>query len=168
MAAHCDNNQVLGFAATGSDLYSGAIVCAADSTLLAAGDTDGVVSAWDVPQSCLLSAAQVHEGYVSSCCWSSTSTNTPPASMGLNALANGSSGSSGKGVSLISCSYDGTISVLQVRFFAANQQYNPNHNTCKLAGQLLPDFGCNRRAHMMHALLKHAAVAHARLEHTAI
>jgi hypothetical protein len=31
----------------------------ADGTLLAAGDADGIVSAWDVPQSCLLSAAQV-------------------------------------------------------------------------------------------------------------
>lgn len=77
----------------------------ADSTLLAAGDADGIVSAWDVPQSCLLSAAQVHEGYVSSCCWSSTSSN-----MGSSGGRHGS-----RDVSLISCSYDGTLSVLQVR-----------------------------------------------------
>lgn len=90
----------------------------ADGTLLAAGDTGGMVSAWDVPQGCLLSAAQVHEGYVSSCCWSSTSSICPAA----NTTSINSSGSSGTGGSrrsardlkLISCSYDGTLSVLQV------------------------------------------------------
>lgn len=82
----------------------------ADSTLLAAGDADGIVSAWDVPQSCLLSAAQVHEGYVSSCCWSSTSSNMPSTALGSSGGRHSS-----RDVSLISCSYDGTLSVLQVR-----------------------------------------------------
>lgn len=91
----------------------GAWLCA-DATLLAAGDTDGVVSAWDVPQSCLLSVAQVHEGCVSSCCWSSASSMCPLQAN--SSLASGSSSAAhSRSLGLISCSYDGSLSMLQVR-----------------------------------------------------
>lgn len=85
-----------------------------DATLLAGGDTDGVVSTWDVAQSCLLAAAQVHEGYVSSCCWSSSSSLAAPAPACSGGSSVGGVSSSNRELSVISCSYDSTMSVLQV------------------------------------------------------
>jgi hypothetical protein len=98
---------------------AGCFLVHADGTLLAAGDTDGMVSAWDVPQGCLLSSAQVHEGYVSSCCWSSSSSICPAANL-TSVNSSGSSGTGGnrrlaRDLQLISCGYDGTLSILQVR-----------------------------------------------------
>jgi WD40 repeat protein len=89
-------------------------IARADAGLLAAGDAAGVVSAWDVAQGCLLSAAQVHDGLVSSVAWSSGST-------ACAATASGSAGSNGSagGLSVISGGYDGAVSVLQVRRLAA-------------------------------------------------
>lgn len=149
----------------------------ADATLLAAGDADGIISAWDVPQSCLLSAAQVgaaaggslcwrcqhprlqtsglagpqqqlvqlscccfpcacrvqvsccvltdacvdlssaqvHEGLVSDCCWSTTSSTCPASAPVSTAISkDGGSAASRRELTLMSCSYDGTLSMLQV------------------------------------------------------
>lgn len=63
--------------------------------MVAVGDAAGIVSSWDVGQSCLITAAQAHDGPATSVDWMS-STN----SLGTS--------------SIVSCGYDGTIGTLQV------------------------------------------------------
>jgi len=108
-------------------LMSTNVYCAcADGTLLAAGDTGGVVSAWDVPQSCLLSAAQAHEGYVSGCCWSSgSSTNSTTMHTTSSGGSSITPGNGSRQLSVISCGYDGALCILQVRLAAEWPNYGP-------------------------------------------
>lgn len=62
---------------------------------------------------------QVHEGLVSDCCWSSRSSTCPaPSAIGPVSSKDGSSASR-RELSLISCSYDGTLSVLQASWAGA-------------------------------------------------
>jgi hypothetical protein len=67
----------------------------------------------------LLATVQVHEGLVSDCCWSSRSSTCPaPTAIGPVSSKDGSSASR-RELSLISCSYDGTLSVLQASWAGA-------------------------------------------------
>lgn len=78
-----------------ANLQSCLPVFAADATLLAVGDAAGTVSSWDVLQSCLVTAAQAHDGPVTAVNW-------------LN-----SAGSENTNT-LVSCGYDGAVATLQI------------------------------------------------------
>jgi hypothetical protein len=69
------------------------------------GDASGVISSWDVTQSTLITAAQAHEGPVSSVNWSSSG--------GSSSFSSGSGGGSGSSSSVVACGYDGAVSLLQ-------------------------------------------------------
>lgn len=78
---------------------------AADTTLLAIGDAAGIVSSWDIVQGCLVSAAQAHDGPVSSVSWMLTGAAT--------GFLHSSWGRSATSSSVISCGYDGAVAELQ-------------------------------------------------------
>jgi hypothetical protein len=67
-----------------------------------------VISSWDVPQSCLITAAQAHDGPVSCVNWSRSGGSSSSFSSGCGS-SDGSSGSS----SVVACGYDGAVSLLQ-------------------------------------------------------
>lgn len=64
--------------------------------MVAVGDAAGIVSSWDVVYSCLITAAQAHEGPATSVGW-----------------MNGSNSSTANN-SVVSCGYDGTLATLQI------------------------------------------------------
>jgi WD40 repeat protein len=83
---------------------TGGLLLLAAATLLAIGDASGIISSWDVPQSCLITAAQAHDGPVSCVGWSRSGGSS-------SSFCSGSGDSSSS--SLVACGYDGAVSLLQ-------------------------------------------------------
>lgn len=69
--------------------------------MVAVGDAAGIVSSWDVAESCLLTAAPAHDGPATGVSW-------------LSSTSNSSSTSATDACAVASCGYDGTLATLQI------------------------------------------------------